>query len=335
MELQDKPLPQEFFQHEISCPVCQNKFTQLKLKKSACPVEGRDSDFCVRYSGMDPNRYAVWVCPHCGYAASDAGFAAVRPAEVELLKQALTGRPVPVLNGERDSAAAVQAVSQALFCAISKKTKSGGIAGLYLRMAWLYRIQGDPAKERAYLEKALENYVEAYQKEPLPLGKMSALTLTYLIGELFRRLGKYKEAVQYFSLVVSNKSGTEPNTVSLARDQWHLTRDQASGTAEPSPTAVTPPADIPPGGAPSSRRIVAVSANLYPEHLQWLKRSAVSAGVALDPWAVLRSLLNLALDLDPGAVEGSGEEEITRNLQKLLAAGSAPRRSGSQSFPEG
>ncbi len=329
-----------FYQQDTTCPVCQQKFMQTKLRKSACPVEGRDSDFFVRYAGIDANWYSVWVCPHCGYAASDATFAEVRPNEAALIKATLTGRPAPQLNGERDFTAAVQAFNQALSCSLARRAKASALAGLYLKMSWLYRGQNEPSLERAYLDKALEQYIEAYQKEPTPIGKMSALTLTYLVGELSRRVGKYKEAVQYFSMVVADKSGTEPNIVNLARDQWHQARDEAAGAAQPSPTAsVTPAGLAPPGPAEAvaapafvpappaapapdirkaSRQPLTVAASIYPEHWQWLRKSSAAAGIALDPWAVLRALMDLACQLDPNSIQGSSEEELSQTLEKLI-----------------
>lgn len=338
-----------FYQQDILCPVCQQKFPQVKLRKSACPVEGRDSDFFVRYSGIDANWYSVWVCSCCGYAATDASFAEIKANEAALIKAALTGHPAPKLDGQRDFEAAAKAFKQALFCNQARKAKASAMAGLYLRMAWLFRGQNDPATERAYLDQALGSYTEAYQREPTPIGKMSALTLTYLIGELSRRIGNYKEAVQYFSIVVSDKSGTDQNIVNLARDQWHQARDEASGSSQPAPTVNVTPAELPPVGpvetaasAPAaqpttpqlavavqtqvrgpdlkkaSRQPLTMAATIYPEHWQWLRKSAAAAGIALDPWAVLRALMDLACQIDPSSVQGSSEEELSQTLEKLI-----------------
>ncbi|MHB8758090.1 MAG: DUF2225 domain-containing protein, partial [Bacillota bacterium] len=70
-----------FYDQEETCPVCQKKFNARKVRRSMCMVSKRDTDFCVTYQNVNPNLYSIWVCPHCGYAASDAAFAEVSPGD--------------------------------------------------------------------------------------------------------------------------------------------------------------------------------------------------------------------------------------------------------------
>lgn len=236
-------LDRYFYQQEQPCPVCGQKFPVTKVRKSMLTVDQRDTDLYNHCSPVDPNFYTVIACPHCGYAASDAHFGQVTPQEKPLITQALAGRGTPPdLTGERDSDRALQAMEQALFCAQARHAKPSVLAGLYLKAAWVLRAARDP-REPAYLVQALENYRQAYQSETLPLGKMSELTLTYLIGELARRTGNLNEAVNWFYQVVNSpEASQEPQILNQAREQWRSTREQAEAVASgktPAPTPVT------------------------------------------------------------------------------------------------
>lgn len=353
--------PSLTYESDIQCPVCQRGFRATKIRKTALRTDGRDADFNIRYTDVDANLYSVWVCPHCGYAATDQVFDQVNPAERKLLTDALAGRPIPNCQGERDDAAGIAAIEQAMFCAGARGGKASALAGLHLRLAWIYRRTGDP-REREQLEIALDHYTKAYSSEPLPIGKMSGATLAYLIGELSRRLGRYHEAVQYFQIAVKDAGATEPQTAAMARQQWELAREEAAastsagGPAAPAETAPAPePAAVDsPGAGPAetrgaapdigapeggggapipqappakasagapARRTITATLPLYPEHLAWLKKVATRNGFPLDPGIALRAVLEVAAGVDPGALRGGGEEEIAAALREALRRG--------------
>ena len=51
-------------------------------------------------------------------------------------------------------------------------------------------------------------------REQTPIGTLTEVTLTYIIGELLRRVGRYDESLSYLSRVVSNqqaKSRQQPD----------------------------------------------------------------------------------------------------------------------------
>ncbi|ASA96771.1 MULTISPECIES: DUF2225 domain-containing protein [Anoxybacillus] len=59
---------------------------------------------------------------------------------------------------------------------------------------------------------------------------MSEVRLLYLIGELYRRLGKEKQAVIYFSRVIARKKETiEKGIVNMAYDRWQEIREEKKG----------------------------------------------------------------------------------------------------------
>lgn len=59
---------------------------------------------------------------------------------------------------------------------------------------------------------------------------MSEVRLLYLIGELYRRLGKEKQAIIYFSRVIARKKETiEKGIVNMAYDRWQEIREEKKG----------------------------------------------------------------------------------------------------------
>ena len=81
-----------------------------------------------------------------------------------------------------------------------------------------------PKEEERFLAHALDQYMELYDRGRTP-EKMDEIAgyVVYLIGELSRRLGKGKDAVVWFSRVVSHEmSKTKPLIVKWLREQWSL-----------------------------------------------------------------------------------------------------------------
>ncbi|HEY3315407.1 MAG TPA: DUF2225 domain-containing protein [Bacillota bacterium] len=218
-----------FYDQEETCPVCQKKFSVRKVRRSMCAVSRRDTDFSVTYQNVNPNIYSVWVCPHCGYAASESNFAEISPPDQERLERGLAEQGYLGIDfsGERDVQKGITAFLQAIKCTEMKGARASAFASLYLRLAWLYRSTGDP-REAECLAKSLENYEKAYNTEPMPIGKMSEVAITYLIGELHRRTGNMPKAVLWYSQVVGNpKARMEPQILQLARDGWQSSREAA------------------------------------------------------------------------------------------------------------
>lgn len=218
-----------FYDQEETCPVCQKKFSVRKVRRSMCVVSRRETDFSVVYQNVNPNLYSVWVCPHCGYAAPENNFAEITPVDQQGLAKGLAEQGYLGIDfsGERDVTKGIAAFQQAIKCTAWKGARASAFASLYLRLAWLYRSASDP-KESEYIAKALESYEKAYNTEPMPIGKMSEVAITYLIGELCRRTGNMQKAVLWYSQVVGNpKARMEPQILQMARDGWQTSREAA------------------------------------------------------------------------------------------------------------
>ena len=220
-------MSEALYEKNIKCPICNNSFSSKKLRASACRVDKRDEDFCTFYKEHNPMYYEVFVCPNCGYAASESAFDSLSARELTAVKEMLSGK---VVNrnfcGERTINDALDSFKLALFMAKSREAKDSLIAGLCLKLAWIYREMADE-KENEFLQYALEYYKLAYDKENLPLGNMDEISVQYLLGELSRRLNKLKDAVHWFNKAVSNpERAANPRIEKMAREQWIAAKEQ-------------------------------------------------------------------------------------------------------------
>lgn len=215
----------------VTCPICGNQFSSMKAKIKSCKVKKKDEDFCIHYEDLNPMYYEVFVCPICAYAAPETSFGEISEKEVKLLKEAFLGREVGrSFCSHRSLEDAIAVGKLAIYTAELRKANAGVLAGLCLKLAWLYRYKGDKQEEH-FLKYALINYLEAFDKEPLPIGNLNEISMIYILGELSRRLGKLDDAISWFGKAVSNPERKEnPMIEKLAREQWALAREQHKGS---------------------------------------------------------------------------------------------------------
>ena len=215
------------YEVERDCPVCEKKFNATKVRSRLVMVK-QDSDFCMHYRDINPYYYSVWVCPHRGYAMQDNEFSEIGSAAAPIVKKFLEGRPVSVdFGGERTLEQAIATFKLAIFFTGLIKLPVSRLAGLYLRLGWLYREAAQEKEEALALTKAAELFDLAMSKERFPIGGMTELQLMYLVGELFRRTGNVDKSLLYFNRVVSNpQAKLEKRLIEMARDAWHAARDE-------------------------------------------------------------------------------------------------------------
>ena len=214
------------YQVEKTCPICEKKFKLTKTRGQAVSVS-TDTDFCTRFADLNPYYYTIWVCPHCGFAAHEERFFTLLEGARLKLKEFLEGRKVNLdLCGSRTWDQAVTSYKLAIFYAGMVSLPASHIASLELRLAWLYREKEMVDEEMEMIKRAVKDYEAAFMREQTPIGNLTEITLTYLIGELNRRLGNYDESLSYLSRVVSNpQAKNEKRILEMARDAWQQVRD--------------------------------------------------------------------------------------------------------------
>ena len=215
------------YSKKVVCPICSKQFSSMKAKVNSCKIKKKDEDFCTHYVDLNPMYYEVFVCPSCGYAAPETSLGELTEKEANLLKEAFSGREVGrSFCDQRSLDDAIASYKLAIYTAELRKANASVLAGLCLKLAWLYRFKGDK-QEELFLEYSLRNYLDAYDKESFPIGNLNEISLMYLLGELSRRLGKLSEAISWFGRAAASPERTEnPMIEKLAREQWALTREQ-------------------------------------------------------------------------------------------------------------
>ena len=207
-------------QIELTCPICFNRFSSQAVL-STNSFGGKRTDFHERAAGAQPLPYFIHLCSRCGYAGSERDFgeeADVSPALKEHVWDELAPRlaDVAALSGNGSGAgegntsdstgagALAIAGSDKYEFAAKVATWAGAeprrVADLLLRAAWCCVDEGDIEAERYFrrqaawaFERALASYDGVERDE--------RAVLTYLVGELWRRVGDLAKAREWFDRV--------------------------------------------------------------------------------------------------------------------------------------
>jgi uncharacterized protein (DUF2225 family) len=207
---------------ELRCPVCDTRFASQTVVATNA-FGGKRTDFHERAAGTQPLPYLVHMCNRCGYTGAERDFAdEADPGPV--LKERVWNELAPTLacGGERRSGATtqrdiVQVAGSAKYEAAAKVAEWQSmepryIADFYLRAAWCCVDEGDVEAERFFrrkaawmFERALSSYDGVVQEE--------RAVLTYLVGELWRRVGDTVAAARWFNRV-------SDEVLDLAAQRW-------------------------------------------------------------------------------------------------------------------
>lgn len=225
MSEQLKPL----YDKKVDCPICSFAYFTKKIRSRFIKVDKIESDFFTHYKDkeLNPIFYEVSVCSNCGYASSDTFSTYFSNNAISLIKTQITanwtGRD---FSGVRTIDQAIEVIKLGILSGSLKQEKSIVMAGLCLRLSWLYRLLEDPVQEIRFMRLSLEQYKTSYLQSEYVGTQLTEMRLIYLIGELSRRLGDWDEAVKNFSKVVNHKNRLlETKLVEMAREQWYLVRE--------------------------------------------------------------------------------------------------------------
>ena len=183
------------YDRSFTCPVCDHKFTAKVMKTGKARLLGMDLDLKPKYEGIDAVKYDVQVCPQCKYAALTSFFTGLLSTQMKLIRENISNQVhINIINEEIYSyEEAIERYQLALACAIVKRAKDSEKAYICLRYAWTLRGQQESLAEKSSeleeqeqecLRNALEGFVNARQKESLPICGMDQNTLDYLIAAL-------------------------------------------------------------------------------------------------------------------------------------------------------
>lgn len=183
-------------QIELECPVCENRFrTQAVLATNS--FGGKQTDFHERAVGTQPLPFLVHTCDRCGFSGLESDFADADEVTPWLREQvwselapALTGAPVS--GSEKYELAARIAEWQ--------HGDARRVGDLLLRAAWCCMDEEDVEAERYYRRRAARAF-EAALAAWAGVDVAERAVVTYLVGELWRRVGDRAQAHEWFDRV--------------------------------------------------------------------------------------------------------------------------------------
>ena len=219
-----------FYEKKIECIHCKKTFPTYKVRSKSVRVNSTASDFQPIYKDANVNAlfYNVFVCEHCGFSFTEDFTKYFAPGTPEVIQREITSKWVPHnFNGERTPQKAMEAYKLAYLCARLKKEKNVIVAGLLLRVAWMYRMLDNSTQELRFIKMARDQYVESYSNEDYRSTQMSETRVAYMVAELSRRIDDYQIATRFFSKVIeSQRTGGEPKVIEMAKQQWEIIREE-------------------------------------------------------------------------------------------------------------
>lgn len=180
----------------FKCVFCGKDFKDDVVAPSNTFVR-QDTDFRTHAPGGQQIPYCVHTCPFCGFT----DYLHQEPLENDerrRIEEYLYSYWLGVSPGSISPAQKYEWLANIF---VLRNMPSIETAQAYLRAAWMAEDEtnidsGNRFREhaKAYFVKALENHEVEGKKVPV---------ITYLVGELNRRLGKFSESLEWFSRVKS------------------------------------------------------------------------------------------------------------------------------------
>lgn len=211
-QAEEKPEVKEetfLFDKSYECPVCYQGFKAKTVRSGKLRSLGTDRDLRPLYDQMEPLKYDVVICPHCGYAALTRFFGGLTAGQIKAIKENISANFHPVKE-EQETYTYEEALYRYKLCLANTIVKHGKVsekAYICLKAGWLLRSMGenlDPAvedynkkiqeikeQEKDFLKNALDGLITARQTESYPICGMDEVTLEYLIAVLAMEFEKY------------------------------------------------------------------------------------------------------------------------------------------------
>ena len=221
-------IEQHIFDREVTCPVCGKTFKTKAVKVNSPRIASKDSDFFIRYSVVNPYFYDVWICNSCGYAAMKSDFPKIKSYEKDAIFNKISIKWKPreypdILN----ASIAIERYKLALLSATVMEKPNSTLGMILLKTAWMYRLLEDTTNENIYLTKALNTLNSAYSAERFPMYGLQRDSMSYLLGDLNRRIGNNSEALRWYSSVITTP-GVSSRIKDLARDGKNIISEHSS-----------------------------------------------------------------------------------------------------------
>ena len=221
----------DLYLRTTTCPLCSNEFKTVKVKHDGIRLLRRDSDLCEYYKKENPYFYEINVCPKCGFSFSDRFKDGLTDTQKEkFIKTISLHWKKTDYCGERTIEEAIEAFKLALLSGQTIGIKNSTLAGLCLRISWLYRLLHNKEEEERFMKSSIKAYEKAYELEDTNRGgDISPEIMLYLLGELNFRIGNISDSSKWFSYAIAkcnSDSLINPQIDKMIRDRWIEIKDE-------------------------------------------------------------------------------------------------------------
>lgn len=211
------------------CPVCEYVFRASSVK--GYTTVGRETDLCPKFPGRQSDgsrliQHYITMCPACSFASPedfvnlDLTFDQRSNIEDRLQEDGL-------LRVFRTSPPPWLGFHAAEVCGQERQHRARDLGDLCLRASWVCRKEKEQPFESTFQLRAIRYFLRSLEHEGL-CGRELSVT-AYLVGELNRRLGRHREALNWY--VNAERTIGEENLAWLDRlisQQKELAREQAA-----------------------------------------------------------------------------------------------------------
>lgn len=180
----------------FTCPACSSVFDARTV--TSITHQGQDSDFLPHYLGENPLPFFLVQCPKCGFSAYPEDY-----VEVDAQPGKIT---VPAIKRIISLPICRKIPEEALkFFIAGKIYEETGrnpyhIGNLYLRGSWCCRID-ENRKAEIELQQMAVKFLRLAVEKSMIINPDNLPVVTYLVGELYRRLEDRKSAREWFGAV--------------------------------------------------------------------------------------------------------------------------------------
>lgn len=201
---------------KYTCPCCGKDFECRTV--TMITHEGQDSDFLPHFVGNNPLPFYLAKCSYCRFVAYPEDFSPERARDCEILPNQVK----KILSLPLAKKIPVEAIDFFVAGKIYEELNRNPYftGNLYLRGAWCCRLIENRKAEIELQQLAIRFFKVAVEKSTIS-SPDTVSVVTYLIGELYRRLEDRKSAREWFEMAVEGIIDPE--------QQWllELTQKQA------------------------------------------------------------------------------------------------------------
>ena len=226
---------EHLFDKTFKCPCCGTDFKAKAVRVGKNKLIGHDRDLRPIYAHVDATKYDAIVCVKCGYAGLLKNFDAIGDKYIKSIREKISTRFKGFDNtkGWYTYEEAIERTQLALLSTVVKGGRNSEKAYVCLKLAWLTRGMKEALDKNAadyeskyeemekaeegYLKNAYDGFSDAYMNENFPICGMDENTLSIIMAETARKMGKKNEALRYIEKIILSKDATE-RMRDMARD---------------------------------------------------------------------------------------------------------------------